>query len=405
MLTAQGDKGESLLGQPLVEDFNGGELNLTVDREFSELIPRLSSEECDGLERSLLEDKRCRDPIVVWKRGANLVVIDGHHRYRLCRQHNIPFNIVVKDFETSDDAKLWIVRNQLARRNLTTYGRCLAALAAEPSLRNKARRRQREGGKYKVRQNRNEAIDVKRQLAELAQVSHDTIAKVLVIQEKATDEEKEELSRRGSRLTIHRVYRRIRQDELKTETPPFPEGKFSVLYVDPPWRFSYTESANRAIENHYPTLSLEELKTLPVKEHTRDNCVLFLWAPAPMLRQAFELMEAWGFSYETSAVWDKMRIGMGYYFRQQHEHLLLGTKGSPRVPLPRNRPPSILRAPRGKHSQKPAKVYELIERMYPHFAKIELFARPTQLRPGWTFWGNEVSHPEHEQSRVETTTR
>lgn len=137
-------------------------------------------------------------------------------------------------------------------------------------------------------------------------------------------------------------------------------------------------------------MSTEELKALPVKEHTRDNCVLLLWAPAPLLKEAIELCEAWGFHYQTCAIWDKERIGMGYYFRQQHEHLLVATRGSPRVPLPGNRPPSVLRAPRGKHSQKPAKVYELIEQMYPGFEKIEFFARPTKQREGWTYWGNEV---------------
>lgn len=81
---------------------------------------------------------------------------------------------------------------------------------------------------------------------------------------------------------------------------------------------------------------------------------------------------------------------MGYYFRAQHEVLLLATKGNPPVPAERNRPPSVIHAARAGHSEKPEKVYELIEQMYPNFEKIELFARPRKPRPGWKFWGNEV---------------
>jgi N6-adenosine-specific RNA methylase IME4 len=390
MMTAGENKGDSLLdGQPLAEDTACGVPNLTIDTGLEALIPPLSKEEYESLEKSLRAEG-CREDIVVWKRGDKLVIVDGHHRYKLCRQYNIPFAILEKEFENADAAKAWMIRNQLARRNLTDYARCLLALDLEPSLRREAKERQREGGKHKVRQNSYAAIDVKKQLADFARVSHDTLNKVKVIREKATEQEKAELSAPYSKLTIHGVYRRIRQDELRTETPPFPKEKFTILYVDPPWQFRHTESANRAIENHYPTMRLEELKALSVKEHARDNCVLLLWAPAPLLKEAIELSEAWGFRYQTCAVWDKERIGMGYYFRQQHEHLLVATKGSPRVPLPRNRPPSVLRAPRSKHSQKPAKVYELIEQMYPNFEKIELFARPTKPRPGWTFWGNEV---------------
>jgi N6-adenosine-specific RNA methylase IME4 len=101
-----------------------------------------------------------------------------------------------------------------------------------------------------------------------------------------------------------------------------------------------------------------------------------------------KVIESWGFTYRTCMVWVKDKIGMGYYARQQHELLLIAMKGSPRVPAPKNRPSSVVNAPRSAHSKKPDLFYELIERMYPRARKVELFCRSP--RDGWTAWGNEI---------------
>jgi N6-adenosine-specific RNA methylase IME4 len=100
------------------------------------------------------------------------------------------------------------------------------------------------------------------------------------------------------------------------------------------------------------------------------------------------VIEAWGFLYRTCAVWVKDRIGMGYYFRQQHELLLVATRGNPAPPAPSDRVTSIISAPRLEHSAKPQETYEIIERMYPKATRIELFAR--NERDGWAAWGNEI---------------
>jgi N6-adenosine-specific RNA methylase IME4 len=116
--------------------------------------------------------------------------------------------------------------------------------------------------------------------------------------------------------------------------------------------------------------------------------VLFLWANSALLPEAVAVMEAWDFNYKTQAVWVKDKIGMGYYFRQQHELLLVGTRGHLPAPEPEDRPSSLISAPRTAHSTKPVEAYEVIERMYPHLAKVELFAR--QPRDGWASWGNQL---------------
>jgi N6-adenosine-specific RNA methylase IME4 len=125
-----------------------------------------------------------------------------------------------------------------------------------------------------------------------------------------------------------------------------------------------------------------------VRRHATENAVLMLWSTSPKLPEALRVLEAWGFRYVTQAVWDKRRMGAGYYFRQRHETLLIGKRGNLRVPHAEARVPSVIRELRGRHSQKPEVMMEIIERMYPGLPKLELFAR--RNRPGWAAWGNEV---------------
>ncbi|GAI91965.1 unnamed protein product, partial [marine sediment metagenome] len=93
---------------------------------------------------------------------------------------------------------------------------------------------------------------------------------------------------------------------------PLPEGKYSILLIDPPWTPDFSPSSSRRVQRHYPTLTLDKLKEMEIP--SAENAMLFLWTTAPMLKQALELMEAWGFEYRTNAVWDKEVIGTGYYF-------------------------------------------------------------------------------------------
>lgn len=128
---------------------------------------------------------------------------------------------------------------------------------------------------------------------------------------------------------------------------------------------------------------------MPIETVALDDCVLFMWATSPKLAEAMQVLSAWGFSYRSCAVWDKEVIGMGYYFRQQHELLLVATRGEPPTPAPADRAPSVIRARREEHSKKPVVVYDLIEAMYPTLPRLELFARAS--RQGWDAWGFEAA--------------
>ena len=164
--------------------------------------------------------------------------------------------------------------------------------------------------------------------------------------------------------------------------------QYQIIYADPPWRYRHCASQSRQIENKYPTMRLWDIKELdfPVAK----NAVLYLWATAPKLQEAIDVMLAWGFDYRTCAVWDKEIIGMGYWFRGQHELLLVGVRGKFSPPPASMRISSVYRERRGRHSKKPLRIRELIQSWYPDTNKLELFAR--EKTPGWDVWGNEVDN-------------
>jgi N6-adenosine-specific RNA methylase IME4 len=172
---------------------------------------------------------------------------------------------------------------------------------------------------------------------------------------------------------------------------PLPTGPFELIYADPPWRLAGSPTGSRAIERHYPTMELADILALGIP--AADNALLFLWGVNSMTPQAIEVIAAWGFEYVTNFAWCKDKIGLGHYNRSQHELLHLGRRGGFPPPPPTRRASSVIDARRGRHSEKPASVYELLESMYPHASKLELFARGT-ARPGWAAWGNQCDRDE-----------
>jgi N6-adenosine-specific RNA methylase IME4 len=122
-----------------------------------------------------------------------------------------------------------------------------------------------------------------------------------------------------------------------------------------------------------------------------DDCVMFMWATVPMLPEALDLLDTWGFQYKSQIVWVKDRMGTGYWTRNMHEILLIGTKGNVPAPAMGMQPPSVLDLPLGKHSEKPAFFADMISTLYPTTPKLEMFAR--MGRVGWDVIGNEAPDP------------
>ena len=213
----------------------------------------------------------------------------------------------------------------------------------------------------------------------------------MLIAEQFTDEElhAELQTARGVAPIVKEARKRKAAAQPPTPPPLTPDGElatFDLIYADPPWKYDFAETDNRQIENQYPTMVLNDICDLDIP--AQDNAVLYLWTTTAKLVEGLEVLEAWGFTYKSSMVWIKDRIGMGYHARGRHEFLLIGTRGTPGTPAPENRPDSVIEAPRGQHSAKPKKVYDIIEKAWPDTTKLEMFAR-TQ-REGWTAWGNEA---------------
>lgn len=181
---------------------------------------------------------------------------------------------------------------------------------------------------------------------------------------------------------------KIIETALRQQTPDT-LGPFTVLLIDPPWQYYVKMSEAKAVENHYPTLSLEELCELDVPSICADDAILFLWVTAPMVDEATVLIRSWGFKYRTNITWHKTGApGLGHWARINHEHLFICVRGSFPTPSHEKLDNSVWSLPRGRHSEKPKEFRQHIEELFPKHPKAELFAR--ESAPGWTSIGNEI---------------
>jgi len=175
--------------------------------------------------------------------------------------------------------------------------------------------------------------------------------------------------------------RAAEREKQEDEAPKLPQ----LILADPPWRYDFAQSDSRQIENQYPSATVDEI--IGHRPDTEPDCVLFLWATVAKLPEALEVLRGWGFEYKTHAVWDKQKIGMGYWFRGQHELLLVGTKGKVSPPDEGDRLSSLFSEPRSKHSTKPECIYQWLESAFSGLEKKEMYCR--NQREGWQAEGNE----------------
>lgn len=172
--------------------------------------------------------------------------------------------------------------------------------------------------------------------------------------------------------------------------------KYDIILCDPPWAYRVwaKKDMGRTAESHYPTMALDVLRALPVEELSAKNCALFLWVTFPTLKEAFSVLDAWGFTYKTVAfVWVKQNRkaqslfwGLGHWTRANAELCLLATRGSPKRQSAAVH--QVIFSPVEEHSKKPDVVRERIVALMGDLPRVELFAR--QAVPGWDVWGNEV---------------
>lgn len=372
-------------------------MQITIDTEFKSLIPPLTAEEYAGLEESIIADG-CRDALVLW----GDILIDGHNRYEICTRHNIPFETRRIEFEDRDAVKMWMMRNQLARRNLNDFQRIEITHKCEDVVRAKAEKKLHlSNGRGKKGVENFPQVIARDELGALAGVSGKTYEHAVKVLKTAPQETIDAL-RRGD-MSIDRAYKEIKREEKRQERQTIiaeqiakpKEGnhidiyttgkKYRVIYADPPW--SYNDKQDTAelggAVKHYPTMELEDICAIPVP--AEKNAVLFLWTTSPMLEDSFKVINAWGFKYKSSFIWDKVSHSMGHYNSVRHEFLLIATRGSCTPDVPRLLD-SVVSIKRTEHSRKPKEFRDMIDMLYPAGERLEMFAR--EAPEGWDVWGN-----------------
>jgi N6-adenosine-specific RNA methylase IME4 len=382
-------------------------IELKIKQEFKNLIPPLTKEEFTQLENNCL-DEGIREPIIIWKD----FIIDGHNRYEIATRWGLEYKTTEKHFDSEEDVKEWMILNQFGRRNLSNYQRSVLALELEDVFKVKAKEQQiRKPESVIQKSEEQKPIVTIKEVAKVANVSHDTIAKVKKIEEKAAPEVKEKLA--TGELSINQAYQDIKKEEKKEELQKKKEEyidrietksnnefkidiyntneKFRVIYADPAWSYNDKQDTPQlgGAAKHYDTMTISQLCELPVKEISNKDAVLFLWVTSPLLEDAFEVVKSWGFKYKSSFIWDKIKHNMGHYNSVRHEILLIATKGSC-TPDNKTLYDSVQSIERNdNHSEKPIEFLNIIDDLYSYGNKLEMFCRKIK-KQNWYGWGNEI---------------
>ena len=238
--------------------------DIVIDAEFAALIPPLSAEERQQLEENVVENGGARDPLVVWASKGKLTLLDGHNRYEICTRLELPFDIEEVRFADRSHAEEWIIRNQFGRRNLSAYVRTQLALRLEDTIKRRSQQGKRNdlspiSGKSV------EGLDTHREVAKVASVGHDTVAKVKRIEEATSQglvSDKTIDKLRSGEISINHVDKEIKKQraevravekkkaaaaagvldgdivrlgDFRTILPSIPDGCVDLIFTDPPY--------------------------------------------------------------------------------------------------------------------------------------------------------------------------
>lgn len=366
---------------------------MQILKELEVLIPPLTSEEFKQLERNILEEG-IRDPLVTW----NGILVDGHNRYRIAQEYDIDFVTVEKEFADMNAVKEWMINNQFGRRNLNKYQRSVLALQLEDVFKAKAKENQGNRNDIKQISAESKPVETRQEIAKVANVSHDTISKVKKIEATASPEIKAKVS--TGEISINEAFKEIKKEEVETKRKEIRETfekqdvevkdkKYRIIYADPPWKYGNSMPLGTTEpQDYYLLMDTMDICAMPIKDITEKDAVLFLWSTSPHLPEALEVAKAWGFSYKTTFIWDKIKHNMGHYNSVRHEILLVCTKGAC-TPDVKRLFDSVVSEERTEHSKKPNVFREIIETIYTYGNKIELFARESP--EGWDVFGNQTN--------------
>jgi len=385
--------------------------------EIANIFPLMQGAEFESLKNDIAEHGQ-REAIWLHTDGC---IIDGRNRHRAC----CALEITPKFVTYEGDAPLaFVISLNLHRRHLDTFQRArVAATLANMT----------HGGNRKPDQAAILPLDLVSQAeaAEMVNVSERTVRDTKIVLEQGAPEllqavetgeafvstaahiatlpkaEQVEIVARGKKEILEvakqiraektkerRAQRKAKNDELCQEIPRLAglPHKFDLIYADPPWRYEFNPTDSRVVENHYPTMALGDICAMPVGDICIENSVLFMWSTMPKLEEALSVVKAWGFSYRTAIVWNKVKMGQGVYTRQQVELILVCIRGemySPENDYTKDFRSLVTIERSNTHSEKPSEFYGIIEGLYPDCTKVELFAR--NQRAGWSSWGNQLA--------------
>jgi len=210
--------------------------------------------------------------------------------------------------------------------------------------------------------------------------------------EDVVDKTRKAVNKASKTVVAYQNKQQTRTDKLdRLAAKALPQQMFNVAIVDPPWRTETwsDKGKDRSADNHYATMSLDEIKALGVSALMAKSAMIGLWITVPFVGVMSEILDAWEFEFKSMLTWDKEIPGTGKWFMNQTEHLVVATRGGFPAPLPGTQISSLYRERRTRHSAKPEAILEWIDSVYPDVPKIELFRRGP-VRPGWSAWGNEA---------------
>ncbi len=371
-----------------------------------QLLPRLTPEEFAALEASIIQHGVLVP--VEYDEAGN--IIDGHHRVEICESLGLVDwpRFVRKGLSEAEKRKLARELN-VSRRHLTTAQK-QAVIADQlrdtPSISSRAIAAMLGVDDKTVAKVRRELIET----AEIPQLEQttgrdgkDRPARRPIKTAFVPDRPNVREYMRGAKIiraeqqkaahAVRLAHMDMVAERGRTNAPAKLARKYPIYYLDPPWRFgvrSEVTGREKSAENHYPTMTTDEIVALLVDLIGGDEPgVIFCWGTNPMLPDALRVMDACGFTYVHHWIWDKEVAGTGYWGRDRHELLLIGRRGDVAAPLPGTQPETVHRERKGGHSAKPGYFAEQIERLYPGIAKLELFCRSP--RHGWDAWGFEAA--------------
>ena len=353
------------------------------------LVPEMRPREYEALLADIGQQGITTPPVVT-HRG---VVLDGRHRLRAARQVGLA-EVPVRVAAPNDEVD-YLVCQAVLRRHLSASQ--VAGIVVQLPAYHEALAESRDRQHANLRRVESATLPA-REAATLDGLAQRYGVGVRTLQDAhtiATHNPSLLCQVVSGQVPAHRAASRIRRAlrDAGLDTPPLPPGVFDVILADPPWSSANPDAAGSP-EQHYPTMTIQEICAYPVP--AADNAILFLWALNGQLPEALHVITAWEFTYKTILAWDKQIPGRGVWAREQHELLIIATRGCWPPPDPTRRCTSVISERRRRHSQKPEAAYRQIEHMYPQARRLELFARTP--RPGWTASGNQLHSTAQQQA-------